>query len=59
MKEIVVPEAKRVLTINDYAEKMNVSRQIVYRWISKGLIKTIKLGSQQFIEKDTPRPTFD
>jgi ribosomal protein S26 len=48
-KEKAIP-AKRVQTIVEYAQANDITRQTVYNRIKEGKIKTIKLGSQQFIE---------
>lgn len=41
---------KKVQTIVEYAQANDITRQTVYNRIKEGKIKTIKLGSQQFIE---------
>ncbi len=43
-------ETARLMTIVNYAEKHKVTRQTIYNWIKEGKLKTIKLGSQQFIK---------
>ncbi len=40
----------KVLTIQDYAKKQNITRQTVYNWIKENKIKTVKIGSQQFVK---------
>lgn len=40
----------KLLTIVDYAKRNYITRQTVYNRIKKGELKTIKIGSQQFIE---------
>lgn len=40
----------KVLTIQDYAKKQNITRQTVYNWIKEKRIQTVKIGSQQFVK---------
>jgi hypothetical protein len=44
-----VPKTTTVKTIIEYARDNKITRQTVYNHIKSGKIKTIKLGSQQFI----------
>jgi len=42
-----------MLTLNEAAQNMNVSKRTVYRWVRKNYLKGIKLvGSWRIDEKD-------
>ena len=49
------PEDYRLFTVTDVANKLQVSRPTIYRWIAAGFIPTRKFGKRQRISISTLR----
>lgn len=44
-----IDSEKKYMTIKEFAQSKNITRQTVYNWIKEGKLKTKRLGNQQFI----------
>ena len=49
---ILANESMKLLTVKDVADSLKVSRYTVYRWISKGKLKAIRIGGILRIEEE-------
>jgi excisionase family DNA binding protein len=42
-----------LMTVNDYAVLMDVTRQTVFNWVKDGRLKKVKFLGKEFIDKST------
>ncbi len=42
-----------LLTVNDYAILMGITRQTVFNWVKDGKVKKVKFLGKEFIDKST------
>ena len=53
VKENATPEPAKMLTPDEVAERMKVTRATVYRWIRSGDLDSVRMGRRLYVPSST------